>query len=120
MLDGFIVTHAESQQPLQQAQVHATCMACAVSIGVLLNRMHGGTSETFAAEQTIIKAYQKKVQKAVAGEELEGLKKKTEINIDAAHRFINHAIPELSQEQKQKLRQVCLSNFEQVYEYVLT
>uniref|UniRef100_A0A7S1X4P4 Nuclear nucleic acid-binding protein C1D n=1 Tax=Tetraselmis chuii TaxID=63592 RepID=A0A7S1X4P4_9CHLO len=50
--------------------------------------------------------YSKRVAAATAAKELAGSKRSLALNIGAANRFIEHAIPELSQEQKQKLREV--------------
>ena len=60
----------------------------------------------FAHSQDRLKAYGKKVRKLESAEYLALHKPATEINIAAANRFINHAIPDLSKEQKAALKQV--------------
>ena len=55
--------------------------------------------------QDRLKAYGKKVRKLESAEYLATHKPATEVNIAAANRFINHAIPDLSQDQKAALKQ---------------
>ena len=56
--------------------------------------------------QERLKAYNKKVRKLESADFLAKHRPATEINIAAANRFINHAIPNLSSEQKAALKQV--------------
>ena len=57
-------------------------------------------------------AYEKKVQAAVAKQELGQQKRGMQINIDAAHRFISNALPDLSAQARQDLKQVCIQNLD--------
>lgn len=57
--------------------------------------------------QERIATYKRKLSKVQSETILKTTKRKTEINVGAANRFITAAIPELSSEQKQALRQVC-------------
>ena len=52
-------------------------------------------------QQERVKLYQKKIQKAESAAYVAANKSSTEINIAAANRFITHAIPELTAQQKQ-------------------
>ena len=61
-------------------------------------------------QQERVKLYQKKIQKAESAAYVAANKSSTEINIAAANRFITHAIPELTAQQKQALKQVNLFN----------
>ena len=56
--------------------------------------------------QERIATYKRKLSKVQSETILKTTKRKTEINVGAANRFITAAIPELSSEQKQALRQV--------------
>ena len=101
----------EELAPLQQAQVKCAQMRAAIALGSCLHTLQHGSAElatdAFASERTMLEAYDKKVQAAVAKQELGRSKRKHEINIDAAHRFITHAVPDLSAEAKQDLHKVC-------------
>jgi len=105
---ALLALSAQSPHALQDAQIQVALLHAAVAIGGALQTVHGGGADAaeVKAEHTRAKAYHTKVQKAVAREELKGLRKHTEINIDAAHRFITHAIPELTREQRNGLTQV--------------
>lgn len=56
--------------------------------------------------QARLKVYAGKVEKAAAAQWLSTHRPKTQVNLAAANRFITHAIPELSQEQKTALQEV--------------
>lgn len=61
--------------------------------------------------QTRLRQYGDKVEKVKNEKELKAAKKLTNVNIAAANRFISHAIPDLTKEQKQALRQVRVSSW---------
>jgi hypothetical protein len=106
------VTSAELP-PLQQAQVKCAQIQAALALGRCLHVLQGEGSEAVDAlqsERTMLEAYSKKVKAAVAKQELGHHKRGTEINIDAAHRFITHAIPDLSKQARQELQNVRLAS----------
>lgn len=94
--------------PTEQAQVHTALMQVALTATAFLHRAQGnaGPPAALTAEHRQLKAYETKLQKVLANEDLKAQRKKMEINIDAAHRFIEHAIPELTRQQKTSLKQV--------------
>eukprot|EP00951_Prasinocladus_malaysianus_P011916 scaffold88337_cov41-Prasinocladus_malaysianus.AAC.1 len=51
-------------------------------------------------------AYSKRVASAVAEHELSTSSRALSVDISAANRFIEHAVPDLSAEQKRQLKQV--------------
>jgi hypothetical protein len=55
------------------------------------------------AAQDRLKAYAKKVRKAVAEKELSESRRSLEVNVAALSRVITHAVPDLSTQQKQAL-----------------
>lgn len=57
--------------------------------------------------QARIQAYAQKVEKAASAQWLSDHRPTTSVNIAAANRFISHAIPELTSDQKTALREVC-------------
>lgn len=59
--------------------------------------------------QERIKLYDKKLKKARARDELARSRPTISLDVAAANRFINAAIPELTQEQKQQLKQVTVA-----------
>ena len=59
------------------------------------------------AFQDRISRFRRKVSKVNSENMLKNSNRVTEVNIQAANRFITAAIPELSIQQKQALRQVC-------------
>lgn len=94
--------------PTEQAQVHTALMQVALTATAFLHRAQGnaGPPAALTAEHRQLKAYETKLQKVLTNEDLKAQRKKMEINIDAAHRFIEHAIPELTRQQKTSLKQV--------------
>ena len=60
--------------------------------------------------QERISRFKRKVSKVNSEAILKRSKRATEVNIQAANRFITAAIPELTKEQKQALKQVCLQD----------
>jgi hypothetical protein len=102
--------------PLKQAQVYLAQLEAVLALSQSLRTLQGEGdfhAQVTDSEVTLAKAYAKKVRKEVAREELGTTKRGLEVNIDAAHRFITHAIPELSAKQKEQLqavRMACFSN----------
>lgn len=95
--------------PLQQAQVLCTQLRAALALGTCLHTLQGEDivqTEALKSEQTMLEAYIKKIMASVAKQELGRHKRGMQIDIDAAHRFITHAIPDLSQQAKKDLKQV--------------
>lgn len=100
---------AAAESPLHRGQVLLTHIDAALTIGALLHKLDGNehlTEVAFKAEHTMFQQYTVKVKKAVGRQELSNQRKKTEVNVDAMHRFIEHAIPDLDQDQKHQLKQV--------------
>ena len=94
---------------LHKSQVLLTHIDTALTIGALLHKLDGSeqlTELSFKAEHRMFQQYTTKVKKAVGRQELSNQRKKTEVNVDAMHRFIEHAVPDLDHEQKQQLKQV--------------
>lgn len=93
--------------PLQQAHIVCAQMRAMISLGDTLHTLEGEQSVNLDASRRIVAAYEKKVQAAVAKQELGQKKRSMQIDIDAAHRFISAAIPDLSAQARQDLQQVC-------------
>jgi hypothetical protein len=53
-----------------------------------------------------LEIYRKKIQKVESQKWFKEHKRSLEVNVSAANRFISHAIPELTTEQRAALRQV--------------
>eukprot|EP00892_Ulva_mutabilis_P003485 jgi/Ulvmu1/1508/UM011_0238.1 len=99
----------ESTSHLQRSQLLLCQADAAVTLGALLHKLEGCNELTdimLKSELVMVQAYRQKVQKAVAKDELSTQQKKTEVNVDAMHRFIEHAIPDLDQGQKEGLKRV--------------
>lgn len=99
----------EQSSQLQKSQVLMCNADATLALGALLYKLEGCdelADVMLKSELLMLGAYKQKVQKAVAKEELSMQKKKTEVNIDAMHRFIEHAIPDLDQVQKADLKKV--------------
>lgn len=95
--------------PLQQAQAQVAEMEAALALSQCLHTLQGDKEAFDAAiraELNVLAAYKTKVLAAVAKQELAHSKRTTEVNIDAAHRFITHAIPDLSAQTRAGLKQV--------------
>ena len=108
-LSASVECEVEQLPPLQRAQCECARIQAALALASWLHSLHGEASEyvdVLQAERTMLAAYEKKVQAAVAKQELGRKKRGLEINVDAAHRFITHAIPDLSAAQKAELQQV--------------
>ena len=108
-LSVSVECEVEQLPPLQRAQCECVCIQAALALASWLHSLHGEASDyvdVLQAERTMLAAYEKKVQAAVAKQELGRKKRGVEINVDAAHRFITHAIPDLSAAQKAELQQV--------------
>lgn len=100
-----------NESHLHKSQVLVQHMDAALTIGALLYKLDGSeqlTDVSFKAEHQMFQQYTTKVKKAVGRQELSNQRKKTEVNVDAMHRFIEHAVPDLDQDQKQQLKQVLL------------
>ena len=61
---------------------------------------------TFDAVQKRVSLYLSKIDQAANKQELQNAKQTLEIDVGAANRFITSAIPELTVEQRQKLKEV--------------
>lgn len=73
---------------------------------VLHNKATGSQpSEQLQKEQERIKLYSKKVSKAISADELRKARPTVTLDIAAANRFIDHSIPDLTKEQRQKLKE---------------
>jgi hypothetical protein len=108
-LNSLAPDGCESLPPLLQAQMHLAHLEAVLSLSQSLCTLQGEGdfhAQVAASEMTLTEAYRKKVKSAVAKEELAGAKRGLEVNIDAAHRFITHALPELSAKQKEELQSV--------------
>ncbi len=73
--------------------------------GAITSTYHALSSAVHVQER--LEKYDKKVRKALAVEELASTRPAVTLDIAAANRFIDHAIPDLSKEQKERLKQVC-------------
>ena len=65
-------------------------------------------SHTRPRVQARLKLYEVKVQGAAEAAWLAQHRPSTQVNVNAANRFISHALPDLSQEQRAALKQVRL------------
>lgn len=104
-----------TESQLHKSQVLLTHIDAALSIGALLHKLDGSeqlTEVSFKAEHRMFQQYTTKVKKAVGRQELSNQRKKTEVNVDAMHRFIEHAVPDLDHDQKQQLKQVLFACLE--------
>lgn len=102
-----------TESQLHKSQVLLTHIDAALTIGTLLHKLDGSeqlTEMAFKAEHRMFQQYTTKVKKAVGRQELSNQRKKTEVNVDAMHRFIEHAVPDLDHAQKQQLKQVCCAS----------
>jgi len=91
---------------LKKAEVH---LALAQSIAALLRlliqiRGKDPSDYKFEREEKRIHQYQKKVRKALAEHEIK--KRTLEVDVAALNRFISASLPELSAEQRNKLKSV--------------
>ena len=62
-------------------------------------------------EQARLQLYRKKVQKVESQKWLSENKRSLAVNVSAANRFISHAIPELTTQQHEALREVAPTSF---------
>lgn len=60
-----------------------------------------------ALKQKRVMQYEQRVQKAVKDYELRRSSRSSTVNVAAANRFIDNALPDLTKEQKISLRKVC-------------
>ncbi|KAI8467071.1 MAG: hypothetical protein J3K34DRAFT_482503 [Monoraphidium minutum] len=80
----------------------------AVLLAALRLRLRGETLEEGHAlrkEQDRLQRYERKLKRAAAEDELARTRPGTELNVAAANRFISQAIPDLTPEQRQQLRE---------------
>jgi hypothetical protein len=99
----------EKVPALHRSQILLTHIDTALTMGALLHKLEGNErlSEThFSAENRMLESYTNKVKRYVARQELSHQRKLTEVNVDAMHRFIEHAVPDLTSDQKQELKHV--------------
>lgn len=100
--------------PLQKAQAMCAEMKAILALGETLHNLEGEDSSALESSKTALAAYEKKVWAAVAKQELGRKKRGMQINIDAAHRFITNALPDLSEQAKSELKQArrrCYASF---------
>lgn len=91
---------------LDRAQLQVALAAAINVLQLLQARVAGRTpAEALRKEGERVQQYVKKVSKAVAAEELKALRPSYSLDVAAANRFIDHAIPDLTDEQRQRLRQ---------------
>ncbi|DBA77536.1 TPA: hypothetical protein ACH3X1_009351 [Trebouxia sp. C0004] len=93
--------------PFERAELHLAVAQAIQTLFCLYLRAHGTSPEehAFAKEEERISRFKRKVSKVNSEALLQKSKRATEVNIQAANRFITAAIPELSKEQKQALKQ---------------
>lgn len=93
--------------PFERAELHLTVAQAIQTLFCMYLRAHGTSPEehAFAKEEERISRFKRKVSKVNSEALLKKSKRATEVNIQAANRFITAAIPELSKEQKQALKQ---------------
>lgn len=102
----------DSPSHLQKSQILLCQADAAVTLGALLHKLEGCNELTdvmLKSELLMVGAYREKIQKVVAKAELGTQRKRTEVNVDAMHRFIEHAIPDMDQRQKAGLKRVCFN-----------
>lgn len=97
----------ESFKPLERAQLHISQAKCAKDLFELLRKCsgHGESDKAFVKEGERLAAYEKKVRRVTSDKLLSESRPSIGVNIAAANRFIDHAIPDLTPEQRQLLRQ---------------
>ena len=94
-------------QPLQQSQLQL-CLAQTINVLFhLLLKASGKDSSDHPLQKELdrLKQYKKKVDRDIAEQELRHSRPTISLNIAAANRFIDHAIPDLTQEQRGRLRE---------------
>lgn len=91
---------------LDSAQYHYGVAEVVLTLYNSIYRLRGkkNTSARFEKEVQRLQQYRKKVQKALSAEELRNNRPTATLNIAAANRFIDHAIPDLTTEQRQALK----------------
>lgn len=94
--------------PMQRANAHLNVARGLHHAYIMLLRTQGLTSKNhpYHQESERLKVYGKKVRKLESAEYLATHKPALELNIGAANRFISHAIPDLSADQKTALKEV--------------
>lgn len=93
--------------PLQRANILLATARAVHVLHHLHQRSHGRDPMAAASAQQELqrlKQYTAKVQRAEQAEELRNARPTLTLDVAAASRFIDHAIPSLTQEQRQRLR----------------
>lgn len=92
--------------PLERVKVNLALAQSVVTLYQLHRRLDAAALDKHPIQKELerLAAYERKVKKAVAADDLARLRPGTSLNIAAANRFIDAAIPDLSAEQKQALR----------------
>ncbi|KAL3150054.1 hypothetical protein ABBQ38_013402 [Trebouxia sp. C0009 RCD-2024] len=98
----------QQANPLEKAELYVTVAQAVQTLFCMYLRLHGVSPEEhpIAKEEDRILRFKRKVSKVHSENLLKNSRRATEVNIQAANRFITAAIPELSSQQKQALRQV--------------
>lgn len=94
--------------PLELAKAHVTLAKAVVLLAQLRLRLRGEVMEDshpLQQEQKRLERYDNKVRRAVNDDTLARTRPGTELNVAAANRFIAQAIPDLTPEQRQRLRE---------------
>lgn len=106
VLDVGVRAARESLEPLQRAELHLSQAQTLKALLDLLRKCNGHTETdgSFAKEADRLEAYEKKVRKAVSGKLLSDARPTVALDVAAANRFIDHAIPDLTPEQRQALK----------------
>jgi exosome complex protein LRP1 len=106
-LNGSLKELESQLDVFQRASLHGVLAQAAASLFQLLLRTRGQDPEEhpFAKDVETSKRFVKKARKVLAEKELSEAKRHTLVNVEAANRFITHAIPELTKDQKQALKQ---------------
>jgi len=102
---GASARHLDSQlKPLERAELHVTLAAAANTLFRMYLKTQGVPLDAHPVNRELerVQMYLDKVERAknTAGPRTAAL------NVDAANRFITHAIPDLSADQKKRLREV--------------
>ncbi|GMH32234.1 hypothetical protein BSKO_00068 [Bryopsis sp. KO-2023] len=99
----------EKLPSLERAQAFMLIASSACRLYELYLKAHGQNpilKEKFIKEKKRVAQFELRVQKAVTDHELATTKRSAVVNVAAANRFIDNALPDLSKDQKAALRQV--------------
>ncbi|KAK9808690.1 hypothetical protein WJX72_001998 [[Myrmecia] bisecta] len=94
-------------EPLERAQLHMRLSEALLVLFHLYLRAHGQqpADQPTAKEAERLELYKRKVQKVVSEKELQESRPTVQLNVAAANRFINSAIPDLTPAQRKALRE---------------